>query len=284
MRKIAILTSSSGECADRLVSLFNDGDRFRVEVVVTDMEGSGIADHFVGKDVEVAFVPRARWEESPEEIESLLSEHDVELLALDGFTGQLPAEVAKGYEGRIVELSSAENAPREVAAAFGRIDSGQAEEVKYTAVPPAPKSVDEEWADALHLNYDASRLRTTPPPMPGRPSVSPGPQPTDAAQASGRIGNMHQAYTLQQPLRGSGNNAEPMPPNYIVWAIIMMIFCCTIPGIVAIVFSSQVATRYAMGDIEGARRASDKAQIWIIVSFVLGVISATLYWPIMMVV
>lgn len=63
----------------------------------------------------------------------------------------------------------------------------------------------------------------------------------------------------------------------------MTIFCCTIPGIVAIVYSSKVSSRLSIGDLEGARRASQTTQIWIIVSFVLGVLSATLYSPLMMI-
>ena len=60
------------------------------------------------------------------------------------------------------------------------------------------------------------------------------------------------------------------------------ILCCFIPGIVAIVFSSMVSTRYFNGDFEGARRASRMAEIWIIVSIVAGVISNSLYLPMMM--
>ena len=74
-----------------------------------------------------------------------------------------------------------------------------------------------------------------------------------------------------------------MPPTYLVWSVIMTVLCCFIPGIVAIIFSSQVSTKYYSGDVEGAKKASRNAEIWIIVSFVLGVLSATLYMPIMMV-
>ena len=72
-----------------------------------------------------------------------------------------------------------------------------------------------------------------------------------------------------------------MPPTYLVWAVVMTLLCCFVPGVVAIIFASQVSTRYYNGDFEGARRASDQAQIWIIVSFVLGVLLATLYAPLM---
>lgn len=87
---------------------------------------------------------------------------------------------------------------------------------------------------------------------------------------------------------GSGENngsreVPPMPSTYLVWSIVMTVLCCFIPGIVAIIFSSQVSSRYYIGDYEGAQRASNRAQIWIIVSFVLGVLSASLYLPIMLI-
>lgn len=72
---------------------------------------------------------------------------------------------------------------------------------------------------------------------------------------------------------------QPMPSTYLIWAILTTIFCCFIPGIVAIVFSSQVSSRYYAGDIEGAKKSSRNAEIWIIVSIVLGVLTATLYLP-----
>ncbi|MDE5886954.1 MAG: CD225/dispanin family protein [Muribaculaceae bacterium] len=71
-----------------------------------------------------------------------------------------------------------------------------------------------------------------------------------------------------------------MPPSYLVWSVVITVLCCMIPGIVAIIYSSQVSTKYYSGDIEGAKRSSENAQIWIIVSFVLGVLSSTLYLPI----
>ena len=64
-----------------------------------------------------------------------------------------------------------------------------------------------------------------------------------------------------------------MPQNYLLWSILAAIFCCTVPAIVAIIYGSIVSTKYWSRDYEGARRASRTAEIWIIVSIVLGVIS-----------
>jgi len=61
----------------------------------------------------------------------------------------------------------------------------------------------------------------------------------------------------------------PAIPNYLAWSIVAAVLslclCCvigTIPGIVAIVFSTQVNSKLAAGDFDGARKASDNAKIW----------------------
>ncbi len=73
-----------------------------------------------------------------------------------------------------------------------------------------------------------------------------------------------------------------MPPAYLVWSVVMTVLCCLPAGVVAIIFSSQVSSKFYAGDFEGAKRASERAQIWIIVSFVLGVLGNTLYLPLML--
>jgi hypothetical protein len=58
-------------------------------------------------------------------------------------------------------------------------------------------------------------------------------------------------------------------PNYLVWAILITIAslctCCiigTIPGIVAIVFATQVNSKLSAGDRAGAEQASKNAKLW----------------------
>lgn len=79
-----------------------------------------------------------------------------------------------------------------------------------------------------------------------------------------------------------GSREEPMPPTYLVWSVVMTVLCCMPAGVVAIVFSSLVSSRYYTGDTEGSRRASRMAEIWIIISFVAGVITGTLYLPMLL--
>lgn len=66
---------------------------------------------------------------------------------------------------------------------------------------------------------------------------------------------------------------QPMPPTYLVWSIITMLLCCVPTGIVAIVYSSKVNSRFTSGDYEGAKKASENAAIWILATVVLGLIA-----------
>ncbi len=86
--------------------------------------------------------------------------------------------------------------------------------------------------------------------------VGAAPQQPQPAYAPGR----------QEPM-------PPCPPTYIVWSILATICCCLIGGIIAIIYSSQVTARYNVGDYAGAVKASERAQIWLIVSIVLGLLS-----------
>lgn len=52
------------------------------------------------------------------------------------------------------------------------------------------------------------------------------------------------------------------PPNYLVFAILVTIFCCQILGIVSIVFAAQVNSKWNAGDFEGAVIASRNAKLW----------------------
>jgi len=63
---------------------------------------------------------------------------------------------------------------------------------------------------------------------------------------------------------------QPQISNYLVWSIITTVCCCLIPGIIAIVKSSEVNTRLAAGDFAGAKNASDMARNLNIIGMVLG--------------
>jgi len=61
------------------------------------------------------------------------------------------------------------------------------------------------------------------------------------------------------------------PPNYLVFAILVTIFCCQIFGIVSIVFAAMVNSKWYEGDFEGALNASKNAKLWAWISFATGI-------------
>lgn len=315
MINIAVFASGNGSNAVNLVNKFNSGSRIRVALCLTDKENAPVIGKMQELGVPVEYVPRSVWKDDPQAVIDILRAHDIEIIALAGFLSFLDAAIVKAYEGKILNIHPSllpayggrgmhgANVHKAVIEAgdtksgatvhivTDEIDAGpivvqrcvtvlpedtpetleaKVHEVEYdifpeavmklvasTAEPPAlPKSVDDDWAEALGVPNDIPPVITTPPAAPASgirsASVSPAEQPRDA---------------------------EPMPPTYLVWAVVTMVLCCFIPGIVAVVNSSKVSSRYYAGDYEGARRASRNAEIWIIITFVIGVIFNTLYLP-----
>ena len=80
-----------------------------------------------------------------------------------------------------------------------------------------------------------------------------------------------QQYSGWQP---PGDGQPKMPNNYLALAIIATICCCIPTGIVAIIYAAKVSPAYMRGDYAAAVEASSKAQLWVIVSFVAGLIWA----------
>lgn len=84
------------------------------------------------------------------------------------------------------------------------------------------------------------------------------------------------AYATMCPKCGTAVVANPNPqttediPNHLVGAILVTVFCCMPFGIVAIINAAEVNTKIKMGDLDGARRSSQKAGTWLWWGFGLG--------------
>jgi hypothetical protein len=161
-------------------------------------------------------------------------------------------------------------------------DMCSAEEEKVNEESEKKLTPEEEiealWAERLHL---------TPPPYPERqqppvaPSVPPQPPvaPADPLQPPVAPSVPPQSFAHRPVPPYPAPEREPMPQTHLVWSVLATVMCCLIPGIVAIVYSTMVSSRYYAGDLEGARRASRMAEYWIIASVVTGVVAAAVYLP-----
>ena len=274
MKRIAIFVSGSGEAAERIVKLFNDGNRVRTELVVVDDSATDLMERIGGENLVVLHIPDSEWHQRTDEVVSLLKSNDIKLLVLDNFDKALPAEIMETTNGEMVRVSTPEQAPREIVAALEADLRKPVEEPKEKVDPDAPRTPESEWADALKIQYTPPKIPTTPPEVPEPEATTPRPSYSNPQPP---YSNPQFSYTRPQ------SPTEPMPSTWLIWSILVTVFCCFIPGIIAIIFSSQVSSRYYAGDIEGARRSSRMAEIWIIVSFVLGVLAATLYLPLMLI-
>jgi hypothetical protein len=89
------------------------------------------------------------------------------------------------------------------------------------------------------------------------------------AAAQARPTQMGQEGQQYQPPGGGG---FPRIPNYLGWAIAVLILCFWPTGIAAVVNATRVDNRLALGDVAGAQEASRKAKQWCWISFGIAVV------------
>lgn len=101
-----------------------------------------------------------------------------------------------------------------------------------------------------------------PPDMPPVPELGPQPQYAQPPQYA------PMPQYAQQPAM-----VPKRPPHNLFWSVVAVIFCCSIPAIVAIVYGALVTSKYNQGDYAKAQKYSDISAWWCIAAIVLGVIS-----------
>lgn len=313
--KIAIIASNTGEKALYIHDFFKEGNRIAVDCLLTDNPESPVAQRMRDEGIDVIFMSPS---EQMAELASLLKTRDIELLVVDDFEGDVPAELKEAFGEAMVYPSAKEKAPLEVIETTDRLKAAMnaamqqphreedAGKDKEENGEDAPATLEQEWAEVLDMklegeepsearNPEESQQPTDgnePPLYQDGPRVNDnrfdpqqsygqqqayGPQPSYGQPPYGQQPYGGQPYQ-QQPYRDPRFN-EPMPDNYLLWSVLLTVFCCLIPGIIAIIYSASVGNKYYAGDIEGARRASRNAQIWCIVSVIAGILWATLYIP-----
>lgn len=279
--KITIFVSGDGEKALYLYDFFKEGNRVSIDSLITDSPSTAIADAFVNDGKRVIILQEST---DLNLMAESLRERDVELLVADLSPDHtIPAILEEEFGDRKVVLTSKTKAPLEVIEAVNRINAPVRPEPKEEKrseagndSQPEPKEEIKEWAQALNIDLDDKK-----PEEPEKPeTVNAIPlQEVERAEAASAFKPGPNPFRRPQNEGLSESVEEPMPDTYLVWSIIITILCCTPAGIVAIIYSSIVSSRYFRGNIEGAKRASRLAQIWCIISIVVGIIWMTLYMP-----
>lgn len=244
MTHLAILTDSSQRLAESLEKSLSHGNRIRVTTVLSPRE----------------FV------DDQQQIIDFLQTKDVTMVLIT-VEVTLQEEVRAALDKEFVVIEATSDSSDEV---LGQIATAYFQNRRSTA----QTTPDQQWSQQLNI------------PLPDEKKATPLPTPGMQVGASQQPHVTPPRPSQQPPQAGMNfvqNNAEPMPPTYLLLSVLSIVFCCFIPGVIAVVFSSQVSSKYFAGDIEGAKRASRNAEICIILSFVLGVLSATLYLPLMLV-
>lgn len=147
---------------------------------------------------------------------------------------------------------------------------------------PCPASEFEELRPLLGQQSPQTQQYQQPPqgaqeqPNQQAPNYNGAPQGQQYQQAPNYNGAPQgQQYQQAPQYRSDGSTANPfttippsqeiegvLPPNYLVWSIIL-IFLCLPGGIGATIYSSRVGSCYNRGDYRGAWEASRTAQAWV---------------------
>lgn len=138
----------------------------------------------------------------------------------------------------------------------------------------------ETWIPVKELSELSTFLNTptanevVPPPIANNTTYNqqtpPGPGVQEPTQAPAYNQEYPRYAQGQQPYQN--HSVPPCPPTNLVWAILSLICCCQVLGIVAVVYAAQVTSLYNTGKYEASRKASNNAMIWSIASIALGIV------------
>lgn len=85
------------------------------------------------------------------------------------------------------------------------------------------------------------------------------------------------SFAAQPSAWGGQPSSTHKPDNYLVWSILVTLFCCLPLGIAAIVNAAKVDGLWASGDYYGAQQAARQAKKWCAWSFGLGLVVIGFY-------
>ncbi|XP_034764777.2 proline rich transmembrane protein 1B isoform X1 [Acipenser ruthenus] len=125
--------------------------------------------------------------------------------------------------------------------------------------PPDPKTV--------HLLYPPFQ-----PLFPGQEPMVCQPGPTEPVFYQQQfIPSANYPYTIYMNGHPAGPESRSVPKDYLVESVLVMVFCCLMTGVVALVYSHETRTAISRGDFAQAERASLKARSLVLFSLLFGV-------------
>ncbi len=105
MTNIAVFASGNGSNATALAYYFNESDKARVNLFVTNNEKSGIFERGKKHDIPVTLIPNS--ELKSDKLVDILQRHQTGLIILAGFLRKIPENLLKNYPNRILNIHPA---------------------------------------------------------------------------------------------------------------------------------------------------------------------------------
>lgn len=102
-----------------------------------------------------------------------------------------------------------------------------------------------------------------PPQIPFRENIRQAPEPPVEPQ--------RENSNVYAPIGDTGEVVQK-PPTYMIWSIVVAVVFNLFCGIIAIIYSWKVSSKFRRGNIKSANKCSELAQWWIAISICVGLI------------
>lgn len=209
-------------------------------------------------------------------VHQVTTEIDAGSIVMQGIVELAEGETAESLEAKIHEIEY-QLYPRAIVKALQDIDAETSHEPGLSTLSN-DKTADEQWADALHISYTEQKTSAVPPKMPPIANTAVPPQlktPTPTPPAFDKFTAPRQCAAPT----ATAMTAEQPAGTYLIWCVIFIILFGFIPAVIALAYSLKTRRMNSIRDYDAARHASNMCQGWLIASFCIGVLIATMYFP-----
>ena len=218
-------------------------------------------------------------------VHKVTSELDKGEIVMQGILELSPDETPESLESKIHEIEY-EIFPRAIVKVLKDLEKSSSAGSNRPPEIPREPTPDELWAKALHMPYTPAENTESP---------TQESQPNEAVEPRNPKVSEFKAERRERSVPPPVNPA-PIPEStapayiaeearpaksYIVLSIIFMIVFGIFPAIIALFYSFKTRRLNSYSDTNGARRASNISQGWLIASFCLGILFLSLTFPMM---